>query len=630
MKLNRPIIRFDLRLFLCASIVLVALTGWLYWPGLQGPSLLDDGVNLGSLESLDDNPHYWWDVVRGNGSGLLGRGISMASFVLERNLADTSLYMMKRTNVLLHLLGGCIVIALALKLLSRAGIRKPLWYALLVGSLWLLTPFFVSTVLYVVQRMAQLSTIFVLAGLYCYVLGREQLQKDWKGWFILASVPIFGLLATFSKENGVLLIPLIFMLEICFFRFQAYSHQARWLLKSGYIVVLLGPLLFFAAYSLITPDSSLLNYVHREFSLVERLLTQARILWEYIFHLVWPSLEGLGVYHDDYLISTGFFHPYTTLFALVAWGLVAFIISWCLVKQRYLMVCFGLGFYLIGHLLESTVIPLELYFEHRNYLPAFGLYWLIAWGVARLAQSFPASQPALAFVALIYVLCFAVQSGIQVSIWSNSYVLAANSFKDHPNSNRANASLASLTAEAGDIAGALVYSKNIRDIRRQPIARDTLRDMALYCMSNNNPEEQLFSELVQRQDSLRDASANENLQITINQILEDECPNFDKKRLGNILGEMFLGTERMPGTPKIYALLAKLENKLGRYERASRYVSFWLERDPEAVKALLMLLYFSSAQENEQQKSLVLEKLNRLDALGKLSRQERDNYRLFE
>ena len=35
-------------------------------------------------------------------------------------------------------------------------------------------------------------------------------------------------------------------------------------------------------------------------------------------------------------------------------------------------VAFGIAFFLGGHLLESTVLPLELYYEHRNYLPSFG------------------------------------------------------------------------------------------------------------------------------------------------------------------------------------------------------------------------------------------------------------------
>jgi tetratricopeptide (TPR) repeat protein len=40
-------------------------------------------------------------------------------------------------------------------------------------------------------------------------------------------------------------------------------------------------------------------------------------------------------------------------------------------------------FFFAGHLIESTSIPLELYFEHRNYLPAMLLFWPIGIELAR-------------------------------------------------------------------------------------------------------------------------------------------------------------------------------------------------------------------------------------------------------
>ncbi|MCY0536413.1 hypothetical protein, partial [Klebsiella pneumoniae] len=33
----------------------------------------------------------------------------------------------------------------------------------------------------------------------------------------------------------------------------------------------------------------------------------------------------------------------------------------------------GWFFFLVAHLVESSFLPLEMYYEHRNYLPSFGL-----------------------------------------------------------------------------------------------------------------------------------------------------------------------------------------------------------------------------------------------------------------
>jgi len=43
-------------------------------------------------------------------------------------------------------------------------------------------------------------------------------------------------------------------------------------------------------------------------------------------------------------------------------------------------------FYFTGMAMESTTIPLELYFEHRNYLPALPMFWPLAWWLSDLRR----------------------------------------------------------------------------------------------------------------------------------------------------------------------------------------------------------------------------------------------------
>lgn len=591
--------------------------------------LLDDGVNLQPLVLMDSHPEYWWDIVRENGSGVFGRSISMASFVLERYLIGSNLFMLKLTNLVLHLLIGCIVFLLAGRLLARSGIRRANGYALFVAALWLLTPFFVSTVLYVVQRMAQLSAFFMFSGLLLYVIGRARLEFDSRGWVLIATVPLLGLLAVLSKENGVLLVPLLMLTEICFFSFSCHSLKSARLLKGLHIAALLLPLLFVIAYGLFGSGGNLLSFDNRPFSLIERLLTQFTILWEYLYHLIWPTVSGLGVNHDDYLFATGLMTPPITIISVLSWLIIIFAMIGMLYTRRFLSVCFGTGFFLIGHLIESTVIPLELYFEHRNYLPAFGVYFLIALVLAKLAQRYREMSMAIATGAALYVCSFGFQMGIQASIWSNQYVLAAAGYRDHPNSIRANMLMAKLSAEAEDVASALQFSHAVRDIKKETDARDILRDVALYCMGDESPPDTLYVALARFKRSIRDVEANENLQIITTNILEGTCPNFDAVKFSNVMADFFTGRDRLQGTSKIYALLAKLENELGGHAQANEYVGFWLKKEPEEVQALLMRVYFSSLLEESSQKSEALKVLTRLDGEGKLNRQERDTYLMF-
>ncbi|MCZ7654258.1 MAG: hypothetical protein M5R42_08160 [Rhodocyclaceae bacterium] len=113
------------------------------------------------------------------------------------------------------------------------------------------------------------------------------------------------------------------------------------------------------------------GYALRDFSAVERMLTEGRVLWFYLGLILFPRLEALGLYHDDIAVSTGLIAPWTTLLALV--GLFGLIwLAWRL-RLRMPLTAFGLAWFLIGHGLESTFLPLEIAHEHRNYVPLFGI-----------------------------------------------------------------------------------------------------------------------------------------------------------------------------------------------------------------------------------------------------------------
>ena len=56
-----------------------------------------------------------------------------------------------------------------------------LWPLALASCLWLLHALHVSTVLYTVQRMAQLSALFVFAGLLVYSYGRQRQRRSGRG-----------------------------------------------------------------------------------------------------------------------------------------------------------------------------------------------------------------------------------------------------------------------------------------------------------------------------------------------------------------------------------------------------------------------------------------------------------------
>ena len=97
-------------------LLIVCVVAWAYWPGLQGPLLLDDFSNLASLEKLDIQRDFAVDIVGGNTSGPLGRPLSMASFVLESLYLDDGVRGQKRLGVFIHLINACLVLLVRLRL----------------------------------------------------------------------------------------------------------------------------------------------------------------------------------------------------------------------------------------------------------------------------------------------------------------------------------------------------------------------------------------------------------------------------------------------------------------------------------------------------------------------------------
>ena len=130
----------------------------------------------------------------------------------------------------------------------------------------------------------------------------------------------------------------------------------------------------------------------RPWTLGERLLTEAHVLATYLDLLWLPQPFTTGLFNDAFPISHGLLSPTATLLGLIL--ICALIASaWRLRRSHPAFAC-AILFFFAGHLMESSVIPLELYYEHRNYLPALLLFWPLAlWIFA--AETDPGSDPAI-------------------------------------------------------------------------------------------------------------------------------------------------------------------------------------------------------------------------------------------
>jgi tetratricopeptide (TPR) repeat protein len=446
----------------CLFLVILLIVTQLYWQGQGGSFVFDDRPNLQPLATLnktggfDDTLLF---VLEGE-SGTLGRPVSLLSFALQAESWPFHPWDFKYVNLMIHLLNGCLVFWLIL-LLSRClalSERQSLLLALLTSSVWLLHPLQVSTVLYVVQRMTQLSALFTLVGLLIYLYGRQLLANNQLkvGFFWMSvGVAVGGTLATLSKENGILLTLYILALE--FTVLQRLSRPRTWHIWAGIFLYL--PLFLLSFYFVTHIDNLLRTYEIRHFTLEERLLTQPRVLIDYLLKILLFKPNDFGLFHDDFVISHDLWTPPTTLMAI---GFLGTMLGIAVIK-RLQMPIFALAvfWFLAGHLLESSFIGLMLYFEHRNYLPMLGVIFAVIYGLLRLFDILvtPFFKKIAVLLSMLWFILLPSITWLQTDLWGKPFQQMLFWAQQNPHSIAAQAQAITFFQQRGNYSEAEKYVK---------------------------------------------------------------------------------------------------------------------------------------------------------------------------
>lgn len=362
----------------------LALCGQLYWQARGMMWGFDDSINLSGLASVS-TPSGFANFVLGGIAGPLGRPLSLLSFLA--NYADWpgNPWGFARLSLLLHGINALLVFLLVSRLAQRLPARSlaPAWIAAVAASIWLLLPIHASSILLPVQRMTHLSAFFSLVTLIGFVMLRgagvpSLLRMVGLGVWVSAG----ACLAMLAKENGVTTFTLIALVEIAFFRKEWEAGDSRlWRVWAVLALVCVPAVLLWHLVANWQGIQAAFDF-NRGYTLPDRLATQAVISWDYLRQTILPRAALLGPYHDDYPIYT-----WTNLapwLSVVAWfGLLS--AGWRMIRSngedaRLLGRCllFAIAWYWACHQAESTFIPLENYFEHRNYLAVLGLCLLIA------------------------------------------------------------------------------------------------------------------------------------------------------------------------------------------------------------------------------------------------------------
>ncbi len=440
---------------LSAAVVLLLICVLAYLPGLRGPFVFDDEANILAQPAIQISalsPEQITLAAKTRDGTTWQRAIPMVSFALNYYTSGFSPLAFKITNLAIHLLNGIAIVFLIYLLLlqhQRSQISPPFsdtalrWISLAVAGLWLVHPLNLATVLYVVQRMTALASLFMFLGLIGYLVGRRRIVEGrFNGYlWILAGLLICTPLAVLSKENGILLPAIMILVELTFFRFSAPVEQAR-SFRIFWLTVVLMPVIAGLGYGFWKANAwlELDVYAHRDFTLKERLLTEPRVIWFYLRMILLPDIRDMGLYHDDIPLSRGWLEPVTTLPAALGIGVLA--VGAIFALRRWPMIGFVPLWFLLGHSIESTIIPLEIAHDHRNHLPMVGVLLGVVWHLC-LPWKQISHRPQLRYaIIVVFTVILAIGTWARSTFWQDAWALATQDAINHPNSARAHTALA--------------------------------------------------------------------------------------------------------------------------------------------------------------------------------------------
>ena len=422
------------------------------------PNVQIESVSLDSLKKLSQTEFGFC------------RLLPMATFAGDFFWGKGHVWAFHITNFLIHLLCTAMLFAFLRILFQCADFHTgenqlspqgDFWLIVCIVGLWSLCPVQTNAVTYLVQRMTSLATLFYLVSITFYLQARFCQRQE--GFSVKAAVFYFiftlSALGSFlSKEISATLPIVIILSEVMFFTPDLFLRIVK-RKKIFYFLALIFIVIAIISVVFLLPRLS--GYGGRHFTLSERLLTELRVVSSYVFLLLLPLPRFLNFEHDVAL-STSLISPLSTLMSLIFISSLLFL-AWKL-RHRYKLVSFGIIWFFINLAIESTIIPLELKFEHRLYLPSIGFYLALVLIVKNLLNSYSslrisAAEKKSLKVSVIFIM-FAVLSGMTYArnnVWVNNFTLYSDCVRKAPGKARNHVNLARAYALSGD------YDKTIEE-----------------------------------------------------------------------------------------------------------------------------------------------------------------------
>ncbi len=609
----------------CALFVVLSV---IYGNSLQGEWHFDDHYNITENVNIHLKDLSWEQIKNTfHIRGVIRRPVSYFSFALNYYAGGLDTFGYHLVNLMIHYITSVFLFlliynTLKLPLLKERYEKSAYAIAILSSFLWAINPVQVTAVSIIVQRMASMVGMFYLISMYCYLKGRTG-EKTWKGILFFIFSLLAALLAFGTKQNAAMLPVSIFLYDL--FLIQGISKETIGRNAKLFILPLL-ILLFLGAY--FTDLSSILGgYASRPFTLTERLLTEPRIVVFYLSLLFYPLSSRLALIHDID-ISTSLFHPFTTLPAILL--ILATVGLACFVSKRRPLIAFSIIFFFLNHIIESSFIPLELIYEHRNYIPSMFLFVPIGILLIHVLDYFSYRKSlqivvALGMVILLMGVCLTVH--MRNETLKYNYTMWLDNIQKYPALSRVHSNLGQVYLSHGYRQEALKEFNAALNLRRYltqsdevilyynlgQVYRGERRDdialghyrRALLIIPEYSPALAGIAVIKLKEGKTEEALGYIDRAHRVNRdnIEFRELKSFillklDRHEDALELSEEIVRTNDKRTIP--YAIIAEVFRRRGEYDKSIHYWKTYLKRVPDSVEAKLALvgLYHSTGNQD--------------------------------
>ena len=434
-------------------VVFFGIVFLIYSNTLENPFIFDDDFNIQNNSHIRLLRLTFGGLKRaGFESPSSNRPVSNISFALNYYFHQYNLFGYHLVNILIHITTGIFLylfIKISLKIYPLNFLDQPLkWIPFFAALIWLVHPLQTQAVTYIVQRMSSLAAMFYVLSFLLYAKARLE-GKRWVKVMFFAGCTTSGILAIGSKETSVTLPFFIFLYEWYFLQDldRAWLKRHLFHFAAALIFIFFVSFLFLGGHPIATILS---GYATRDFTLIQRVLTEFRVVIFYVSLILFPHPSRMNLDHD-FSISFSLIDPVSTLFSMIllagAIGLAVYLAK----KDRLISFCI---LWFLGNLLiESSIIGLEIAFEHRTYLPSMFVNLLLV----ILFYRYVRREWLRVVILCLLVGVFSVWTYTRNSVWQSGVSLWRDCVEKSPHKARSHLNFGNALVDQGLIDDAITH-----------------------------------------------------------------------------------------------------------------------------------------------------------------------------